>query len=152
MELIARKYIGQKEKPNNSGFYDEDFEAKMKLAGWVESWAWCAFFVILVLKEAGIKIPWSGSCVRFWEKNEDNQTSDIKNGYIVVWQRYKNGEPTRQGHIGIVTETGSNHFKSIEGNTNRQGHREGEVVREQLHGYGWWVKDGLRLVGFIKVN
>ena len=151
MVSIARKYLGQKEKPHNSGFYDKDFEVKMKEAGWVESWPWCAFFVILVLKEAKIKIKWSGSCVRFWEKNEDRQTSDIKEGYIVVWQKYKDGNPTTKGHIGIVTEAGSNHFKSIEGNTNREGHREGEVVREQLHGYNWHEKNGLRLLGFIKV-
>jgi len=148
---IARKYLGQKEKPHNSGFYDSEFELKMRHAGWMDSWAWCAFFVIVCLKEKGIEIPVSGSCVRFWEKNEDKQTSDIKVGYIVVWQKYKDGKPTRKGHIGITTEAGSNHFKSIEGNTNRQGRREGEVVREQLHGYNWHEKNGLRLLGFIKI-
>jgi len=117
----------------------------------MDSWAWCAFFVMLCLEEKGINIPTSGSCVRFWEKNEARQTEDIKVGYIVVWEKYEDGQPTRKGHIGIVTEAGSNHFKSIEGNTNRQGHAEGEVVREQVHGYGWWVKDGLRLKGFIRV-
>jgi hypothetical protein len=44
---IAEKYLGITEKPGNSGWYDEAFEAKMIARGWLRVEAWCAYFAEL---------------------------------------------------------------------------------------------------------
>ena len=48
----AHDYIGQREKPRNSGFINEDFQKKMEEVGWDNGEAWCASFAKLVFLEA----------------------------------------------------------------------------------------------------
>lgn len=72
-------------------------------------------------------------------------------GAMVVWQRHKNGVPTWQGHIGIVSEViDKNKFKSIEGNGNKEGGSEGKEVVEIERPLDFSVKkNGLVLLGFV---
>jgi len=49
---VAKKYIGNTEKPNNSGWFDAEFERRMKEVGWLTGQAWCSYFAELCFKEA----------------------------------------------------------------------------------------------------
>jgi hypothetical protein len=142
----ANSYIGQKEKSRNSGFFDEDFEMKMKQAGWVKGYPWCASFVRLVYIEIISELfPGRKDLIDFLKRN-------LKHGVLLTYKNlktdnlffevvdeivpggivfYKTSEA--HGHTGIAKEVISKTtFKSIEGNTNAQGSREGEYVAEKL--------------------
>jgi len=156
---IALKYVGETEKPNNSGFNDADFEKRMKETGWVKGASWCAYFCELVWKEAYKSSPetvaldklFSGSATANY-KNFDlahgwevGQTPKI--GALSVW-RHGNGW---QGHIGIVTGIGQNGaYNTIEGNTNDVGGREGYIVAKKTrHLNQPYSATGLNLIGFV---
>jgi hypothetical protein len=53
------------------------------------------------------------------------------------------------GHAGVVVEAHDNYFKSVEGNTNDAGGREGYIVAEKRRYYTFDVDNGLRLLGFV---
>jgi len=156
---IAKKYIGQTEKPNNSGFLDAEFEDKMREIGWQKGWAWCSCFVKLVCKEAefpeyklinpSVMKTWNAFKTNFPDrvvgKNLSNQ---IKAGDLFVMQSKTNKS---KGHIGFVLSEidGKGYFRTIEGNTDGTGSREGDgVCIKRRH-----INSGsLRLIGFIKTN
>lgn len=150
---IARSYVGQREIQPNAGFEDKKFEKKMKSVGWVKGHAWCAYFGELVWKEAGQNVvPCSASAFKTYLNYEAagfKGTTVPVPGAIVVWRTMKNGVPQWTGHLGIVTEVTQTGFKSVEGNSNAVGGREGHVVAEKDRTYKWSVKTGLQLVGFI---
>ena len=68
-----------------------------------------------------------------------------------MWQVYKNGVPNWKGHIGVVSESNLNNFKSIEGNTNKGKSRNGFIVWEHKHNIlkEMSVNNGLRFIGFV---
>lgn len=156
---VALKYIGKTEKPSNSGFNDADFEKKMKDTGWIKSASWCAFFTELVWKEAyGTKYTselsklFSGSATATFKnfdlaKANGWETGKVpKIGALAVW-RHGNGW---QGHIGIVVEENGVSFKSVEGNTNDVGGREGYIVAKKSRiTKGVYTAKGLNLIGFV---
>lgn len=156
----ARKYIGQTEKPGNMGFNDADFERKMKAVGFQKTHAWCAYFAELVFKEvyperfAELDALFSASAVQTFRNFRDAGYPVHyvpKEGYLVVWQNHKEGKPQWTGHVGIVTEVIDNHtFKSVEGNTNDVGGREGYIVAERIR-KNVPVNNGLKVIGFIKI-
>lgn len=45
---IARGYIGETEKPKNSGFSNEALESKMKGVGWSPGEPWCSYLAELI--------------------------------------------------------------------------------------------------------
>jgi hypothetical protein len=159
----ARKYIGQKELPGNK-FTDDpkvsgDLGERIKKAGQKDGEAWCAYFVEAVLRESfpdrstEIDKYISASAVKTFENLEKAGYTISKKpvvGYIVVWQKYKGGKPTWQGHIGFCSQViNDNKFKSIDGNTTGEGSREGNQVAEKPGSLS--VKsDGLNVMGFIK--
>jgi hypothetical protein len=158
MISIAEGYKGQEEVTPNLGFKDPVFDAKMKGVGFYRSASWCAFFVRLVLKEAyadALTIQTyllkyaSPSTHEMWANfraSKEVITGQIpKLGAVVVWQE---GSGTN-GHTGIVTSIDGNTFKSVEGNTNGAGGREGFRVWENTHTVGLphSVK-GLNILGF----
>ena len=49
-------------------------------------------------------------------------------GDIVIWQTYKKGKAQTTGHAAIVMEVNGKSIKTIEGNTNDKGGREGYIV------------------------
>ncbi len=154
---VATHYIGEKEIPGNMGFTDHDFEKKMFDVGFQKTYAWCALFMELCVKEG---IP------DFYSKNEKlfnaSATTTFKNfdiagktnqmpqpGMGVIW-RHGNGW---QGHAGIVVSVNpaNGTFEAIEGNTNSAGGREGiEVSRKTRKLKTPFSANGLNLVGFLK--
>lgn len=162
---VAKKYIGIKEKPNNGGFSDTDFERRIKTDGeWQKGWAWCACFVQLCVAE------WKGeSFSRFDEYFNPSVINTFRNlqnagffiakvpqpGMLVFWQQYKAGKPTAFGHIGIIDSVHDNNTcTTIEGNTNARGAREGDCVAMKIREIDFSIPkygNGLRLLGFIKV-
>lgn len=159
----AKSYVGQKEKKANSGFEDRIFELKMKKeSGWQAGWAWCACFVELVWSEAYaknigfpekhalIKQLITPSAVTTYNnfKAKGLVTDKPTPGALVVW---RNGNGWT-GHIGIVIEADilKKTFQAVEGNTNDQGGREGEVVAIKTRSLDFTHKKiGLNLLGFI---
>jgi hypothetical protein len=159
--LVAQKYIGKTEISGNAGFTDPDFEAKMKLVGWQKGEAWCAYFCEMVFKEAfpakaaDFNKLFSASAVQTFSNFTSNgyiNKSTPEPGDLVIWRMYKNGKPQWQGHAGIVLSAiNSTSFKSIEGNTNDGGGREGYIVAEKVREVKK-VTNGLQVLGFIKIQ
>lgn len=158
---IAKKDLGKKEKPGNGGWYDEYLQKEMEKDGWSKGMAWCAFIVEKWVEEA---YPWkeealdklfSGSAVltfRNFKKAGYKISKTPVLGSIVVWQKYKQGVPHWSGHAGIVSEVISDkEFKSIEGNTNSKGSREGNIVAEK-HRKIMKFETGLNVLGFIVLD
>ena len=150
---IAEKYLGKREKPNNMGFEDAEFEKRMQEVGFHKGQAWCSYFAELVWKEAGQDVkPFSAGAFQTYlnyEKAGRKGSAVPELGALVVWRSIKNNVPQWTGHIGIVTEVGTDYFRTIEGNTNDEGSREGIKVARKKRKYLWKVSSGLQLVGFI---
>ncbi len=157
---IAGSYVGQQEISGNKGFKNPAFQKKMQDCGWQINNAWCSFFAELVWKEAyGKSNPlyntldrlFSPSAVATFGNFKGHPTNfktgdKPKVGALVVW-RYGNGW---QGHIGIVESIDKNTFVSIEGNTNKDGGREGIEVARKHRSLGMpFRKQGLNLIGFV---
>lgn len=157
---IAKSYIGKTEKPSNSGFNDEVFEQKMEEVGFEKGQAWCSYFAELVFKEAyptnkELDKLFNASTVQtfanFKKKHPDKIFSTPIVGSLVIWQTQKAGVPQWTGHAGICVEvTDTKTFKSVEGNTNDKGGREGYTVALKTRKVQK-VKDGLQVLGFIKI-
>lgn len=146
-ELIvkyAKADIGNKELKGNSGFVSKIKEARLKLMGWIKGQSWCAYnaesiwkYAFSEEKPSYVKLLdkyFSGSTVTTWKnfrKSAEFKTSPNIPviGALAIWQ---DGE-TGLGHIGVVTTHDQNRFKSVEGNTNESGSREGTIVRENDH-------------------
>lgn len=160
----AKLYIGQEEIQPNLGFKDPVFNSKMNSVGFYRSASWCAFFVMLVMKEIYqytdiwkyLKSMLSPSTHTMWvnfynNKNEIAKftTSQVpKPGSIVIWQE---GNGTN-GHTGIVVsvDPGGNNFTSIEGNSNHDGSRNGYMVAQNTHILGLPHNiHGLNILGFV---
>ena len=157
----AMSYIGQHEISGNKGFLDPKFEAEMKEEGWQMGQAWCSLFAKVVFKNvfpekaAELDKLFSSSAVQTF-KNFENAAYPINNlpreGNLVIWQQMKDGVPQWQGHAGIVVELKSTwEFKSVEGNTNEAGGREGVTVAVKERKVLKDVWNGLKVLGFVQV-
>jgi hypothetical protein len=158
---VAAKYIGQKERPGNSGFTDREFEVRMHAVGFVKSHAWCAYFAELVFKEAypdrvvEFDRLFSGSTLKTYENFKAagykiSMLPAVDN--LVIFQSFKNGKPQATGHAGIVAGvTDSWRFWGIEGNTSDAKSREGYIVATHTRKVLAEVKDGLKVKGFITI-
>lgn len=157
---IACSYIGQQEEKGNSGFKDKLFYEKMKARGFTPLDPWCALYLELVLFETYqgtiyenyINELCSKSAVETWKNFKNNSPfvcdSEPAPGCGIIWQYWKSGRRTWQGHAGIVTSVSSGFFLAIEGNGNIAGSREGtEVVLKKR--YFSTPDTGLHVLGFI---
>ncbi len=157
---VANSYLGQQEISGNKGFKNASFQKKMQDCGWQMGSAWCAYFSELVWKEAfGKSHPLYSNLDRLFSPSAVGTYSNFKGsfnfkagntpkiGALAVW-RLGNGW---QGHIGIVTEIVDKHtFKSVEGNTNAAGGREGIEVAKKIRATNMPFRaKGLNLIGFI---
>ena len=168
---VAKQYLGKTEKPNNSGFSDAKFEAKMKEVGWATGQAWCAYFAELCVIEwaKAIKRPdivkvatqiFSGSSTATF-KNADLYAKANPSGIVrvsktpvpnsVAIYRYGNGW---QGHTAICTAcnimVADVPVYNIEGNTNDVGGREGYIVARKTRKHkAPYTAKGLNIVGYI---
>jgi len=162
IEEIARGYIGQQEIAGNLGFKDKLFEKRMKEVGFEKGFAWCSLFSERVWTDfyqqkgtpvalAKIKKLCSASAVTTYNNFKADGSfivsSTPKIGAIVIWS-HGSGP---QGHAGIVVEiVDSTTFKSVEGNTNDQGGREGiEVAEKTRKTNNPFSSKGLNIKGFI---
>jgi hypothetical protein len=158
---IAKKDLGKVEKPNNSGFVDPVLEKEMAEVGWQNGFAWCALIAerwakkALPAKHAELNKLFSASAVTTFEnfrKAGYKISPTPVLGALVIWQKYKNNQPSWQGHAGIVSEVISDtEFKSIEGNGSVKGSREGTTVVEQRRKV-LKLDTGLNVMGFIQLD
>ena len=150
---IAESKIGLKESPSGSNrgpqiqeFFDADnYDPNGNKPG-DDGYPWCAAFVCrivqLAMEEGGgnytFKRPTTPGAWDFerWSLDQDRSTwtkrnpgSDIQRGDLIIY---------RFSHIGIATGSpdGSNHFPTVEGNTNMAGSREGTAVLEKSRHIG----------------
>ena len=168
--VFAKSQIGQKEIKGNMGFVDPVFDMIMRRVGFEDSQAWCALFA-----EACYSFPtyehkskvfltisdcFSANAVRTYDNFQKyggeffEVGKKLLTGSVVIWEKRTNGEPIKNdiwtvGHAGIVSEVHEDYFKSIEGNGNSSGGREGIEVVEMVRKYNYFDKDGLCLKGFI---
>ena len=140
MVSLAREEIGVSEVDgSNCGPRVDEYKA----ATWLDAdkgWPWCAAFICWLVREAmkgedaSFKRPRTAGAWDFenWAKQESNRgvelrkptNEDIKAGDIVVFTF---------SHIGIAVADvdSSGYVKTIEGNTNGAGSREGGSVLEK---------------------
>lgn len=159
---IARRDIGKKEKPGNSGFVDPTLEARMKAVGWVPGWAWCACIQEVWAWEAypelkdkikGLFVPSAVNTHRNLVKAGYISSMIPTVGAFVYWQKMDDGKPLWTGHAGVVSRViDDKEFYSIEGNTNAAGSREGDSVQEKHRFVNPAVKDGLKVMGFVTLK
>jgi hypothetical protein len=156
----ARSIIGKKELSGNAGFQDPGFQKRMAEVGWKKGEAWCAYTGEEIWKEAfrkdhplyaDIDKLFSASAVTTYENFSKSQKfktgSEPKRGALVVWRHGSSW----QGHLGVVVEVMyGNQFKSVEGNSNTGGSREGIEVVEKLRQVGQpHSLKGLNIEGFV---
>jgi len=164
IKSYAFEYIGQEEIKGNMGFKDAEFEDKMRAVGFRDTYAWCALFCELVWTEAykefnpelldTLESVFSAGTVRTYRRFKKlGWVGNIpQEGDIVIWQSYKRGKAQTTGHAAIVMEVGDGFIKTIEGNTNDKGGREGYTVAEKTRTIDFTNTNGLRMLGFIKPN
>lgn len=106
----------------NRGFWVERFLAGVGLG---PGYSWCAAFVAFALKQAGWKdLPKGAAAVRnwaSWAKANGRITAKPERGDLFFWL---NADGT--GHMGFVVEATPTTVRTIEGNTNTAGSREGD--------------------------
>lgn len=150
----AKKYIGVTEQGDNAGKMVEEFQKAVDGKAQHESWC-CAFVMYCLSKveqENGFSsiLPKTEHCLTLWNNSPKECKSEMpKVGHLVVWQFYKEGKPTSNGHIGIVTSVDGMRIKTIEGNT-------GPSSAVERNGDGVYAKDRsikgsetMKIVGYL---
>ena len=160
---VAKSYVGQLEKPKNSGFINPEFEAEMIENGFSVGDSWCAIFAKLVWRKAyeknnanlhfAINELFNKSAVATFRNFEKSKlfgaTKTPEPGALVVWQNYHDGKPQWTGHIAIFKDYINGKIITIDGNSNEQGVRNGDRVIERARAINYNSENGFRLLGFI---
>lgn len=165
---IARTYIGETELPKNSGFTHAAFAAKMIDVGFQKGQAWCSYFGELCCIEAAptkaamLSALFDASAVktlRNFEKAGYTKYTTSAPGFIAIFQTYINGVADWTGHLCIVSEYLPSStpgvapmMRTIDGNTNDVGGREGYIVAEKTRKVTFEIPPTGRhlvLIGFI---
>ncbi len=163
---FAKKWVGEKEIAGNMGFENSELDEYMRKYGdFRDSQSWCASFVkMVVMKKVGKnyeqlidKLITPSTQQTFNNFKNDNSglfkiTTEPKKGDIVIWQKYKQGNATFYGHMGVVEKVKKDSFMSIEGNTNSKGGREGIEVAVKERKFDFNNINGLRIKGFIHIK
>jgi len=136
---IARGEVGVREVGNNGGTRVREYQAATWLP--VGAWPWCAAFVCWVFREAQ-KVSMDDI-----KRPETAGAWDFENWALAAGPKVKLIKPIGQevvrggdivvftfSHIGFAAETtSSSAVKTIEGNTNAGGSREGDGVYLRTH-------------------
>lgn len=133
---FAAQWVGVNEVGSNDGWDDEAFTALMKQAGWLKDEPWCASFVKMIWANVyqgenfhgKLLKTLSKSVMKTYQNAKDASWLTVQNlptvGGIVLWSTGRG-----RGHTGIVEEVLDDYtVRTIEGNTNRAGSREGDKV------------------------
>jgi hypothetical protein len=153
---------GQTEIAGNAGFTNEEFQALMEQVGWHPGDAWCVYFVKLVWFNMAPKFlqpkilkEVTGSTFTTWDNLSHDPSFKVVDvpeaGDMVIWRDYRGGNPTSNGHAGIVKYLGYDNFTTVEGNTNDQGGSEGYIVAEKTRTFDYSNNNGLRIIGFLRI-
>lgn len=125
----------------------------LRVAGWRSPAPWCAAFVFWCLLESGADrkklwgLPASTLSLYQWASKGKRikQNAFANRGDLFVWN------DGRAGHTGFVANRiGVAHFKTIEGNTDDAGSREGVRVAERTRSYS--LLRTFRFWGFIDLG
>ena len=95
---VAKRYIGQTEKPNNSGFTDALFEQRMKDTGWSKGASWCSFFCELVWKEAYKDSPETQALDKLFS---GSATATFKNFDLAKSSGWETGQTPKPGALAV---------------------------------------------------
>jgi len=159
----AKEFVGKKEVPGNQGFEDKDFDALIRhFTTFKNGHAWCVYFCWLCWQLAyddfsedfsTAKAEFSGGAVRTYRhfKSIGWTSKEPKVGSIAIWQKYKDGVATSQGHAAIIEYWNESFIFTVDGNTNDKGGREGYIVADDKKRSRSFKprKNGLVLKGFI---
>lgn len=145
---IARAEIGVREEPSNRGPRVEEYQA---VTGTAVGSAWCGCFCAWVFTKAGIKLKdiWKLAGARNWFGLDKaiRDLNDVKPGD--VFGVYSDSL-LRVSHVGIIESVDfkKRTFKTIEGNTNEAGHREGigvftrvRYLDKRTYRFARWIED-----------
>lgn len=145
VRVIAESFVGVSEKGgNNQGFTDTRLQSLMAREGWKPSYAWCAFFVRVILEECGVDNTITGWSPSAYNKNDVIFTDgEFKQSYsqmdvlvmTLSYSKFKGKRFKGIGHTGIVNKVKQNSVETIEGNTNDAGARDsrsGDGVYKKL--------------------
>lgn len=169
--LETKGFASQLEKKikgkENVGFVDGAFEQMMRSVGWQSSYAWCGFYVKLVLMglfsfdKAWLSKNIGGSAMgNFYNVQNLNKKGDKRyiaftKGKLQVGDVFC-GQRSGGGHTGIIVkilDEQTNLCETIEGNTNSNKSGEGDKVktlkRNLIVGKS---SAGLNIVGFFRRN
>lgn len=160
----AVKWIGTHEiGGENRGPDIERFQRAVD--GKAQGEPWCLAFVQFCVKTVDSKFETGHAgpnppsalaatehCMTLWNNTpKQARLSEPVPGCLVIWQFWKDGKPTTQGHVGIVVSAAGTSFETVEGNTSPSGdqiNREGDCVARKSrlrHPLG-----SMRVVGFIQ--
>lgn len=143
----ATHFLGVQEKTGNI-FSDEDELGKLlHLAGQKSGEPWCAYFGEVIYKLAfepdytkwdddnyikKLSAAFSASAVQTFYHFDGSKNFEISKipqvGGLMIFRNYYNGQELETGHLAIIIAINGNSIKTIEGNTNTQGGREGIEV------------------------
>jgi hypothetical protein len=131
---VAASQVGVRESNNNSGATVQKYQAATTLGG--THWPWCAAFIAwCVLQALGAelaRIVWimSASCDQIldWARRRDIvfHTPEVGDAGLVM------ASANDATHIFLVTKVTARGFYTIEGNTNKDGSRNGDGVYERF--------------------
>jgi hypothetical protein len=138
--MIARKEIGVEEiDGSNTGPRVNEYKSATNLPA-TEAWPWCAAFVCWVVRQAmraagkefSFKRPTTAGAwdLENWSRRQDASTNTMRNpgddilpGDIVIF---------KFSHVGFALSSPMDgEFRTVEGNTDDQGSREGGCVAEK---------------------
>jgi peptidoglycan hydrolase-like protein with peptidoglycan-binding domain len=162
----AQSFVGQKEIRGNMGFKDAFFMRLMESVGWRTTWSWCSLFCKLVYTEAYKKLGLDPKAItkyispsvqktraNFIKAGNPLQTNwrNVKPGAYISWV---SASDRSKGHTGILVEFLDNgkKMKTIEGNTNSEGSREGDSVAIKTRGAEIGKGGSLILQGWFNVG
>lgn len=161
----AQSFVGQKEISGNMGFKQPFFLRLMESIGWKKSWSWCSMFCKLVYTEACKKVGVDPKTItKFINPSvQKTRANFIKAGFPLEtdWRKVKPGayiswvssKDRAKGHTGILVEFLENgkKMKTIEGNTNAEGSREGDSVAVKIRNAEVGKGTSLILQGWFNV-
>lgn len=161
---IALQFEGVKEIENNFGFSDKKLEEMMIACGWQKGYAWCSTFAQVCTElyltqfntslidnfRKCFSVSATATFTNFKASYPDIVFFEPKVDSIVFWQNYINGQPSWQGHAGIVKDWNKTFITSIDGNTNIHGSRDGDGVFTKTRLLDTVSKSGLKIIGYVQ--
>lgn len=147
---IARPYIGARETGDNGMGTDarmrEIFEAdNLAPGGRTDGYAWCCSFVSMCVQKLITESAFYGHVVPPRTASVSNFRTDwAPNQHCLIFPPNDAANGPHKGdivvftfsHIGIVETVGTNQVRTIEGNTNEAGSREGTAVQQKTRANG----------------